>query len=264
MAISTNLTQRLGIEHPVLLAPMGFVAGGALAAAVSAAGGLGMLGGGYADPDWLEREFAAAGHRPIGCGFITWALAERPASLDVALKYQPAAIMLSFGDAAPFLPQIKRAGALAMCQVQSLAQARQCSGTARTSFKAKPAGMAAGVRPYRSCRRSSIWWRVQAAACPWWRRRHHRWTQAGGDAHARCGWRGDGHARLRGVESLPHRSKGAGSRDERRQMLHATVFDIAGAIRGRRSMQGGPSESLRRGVAWRGGWRGQSRTHPLC
>jgi nitronate monooxygenase len=39
MAISTNLTQRLGIEHPVLLAPMGFVAGGALAAAVSAAGG---------------------------------------------------------------------------------------------------------------------------------------------------------------------------------------------------------------------------------
>jgi nitronate monooxygenase len=125
MAISTNLTQRLGIEHPVLLAPMGFVAGGALAAAVSAAGGFGMIGGGYADPDWLEREFAAAaGHRPIGCGFITWALAERPASLDVALKHQPAAIMLSFGDAAPFLPTIKRAGALAMCQVQSLAQAR--------------------------------------------------------------------------------------------------------------------------------------------
>jgi hypothetical protein len=32
--------------------------------------------------------------------------------------------MLSFGDAAPFLPAIKRAGALAICQVQSLAQAR--------------------------------------------------------------------------------------------------------------------------------------------
>jgi nitronate monooxygenase len=124
MAISTNLTQRLGVEHPVLLAPMGFVAGGALAAAVSAAGGFGIIGGGYADPDWLERECAAAGHRPVGCGFITWALAERPASLDVALKHQPAAIMLSFGDAAAFLPKIKRAGALAMCQIQSLAQAR--------------------------------------------------------------------------------------------------------------------------------------------
>jgi len=32
--------------------------------------------------------------------------------------------MLSFGDAAPFLPKIKRAGALAICQVQTLAQAQ--------------------------------------------------------------------------------------------------------------------------------------------
>jgi nitronate monooxygenase len=69
MTISTSLTQRLGIEHPVMLAPMGFVSGGALAAAVSAAGGFGIIEGGYADR--LEREFAAAGHRAVGCGFIT-------------------------------------------------------------------------------------------------------------------------------------------------------------------------------------------------
>ena len=80
MAISTSLTKRLGIEHPVVLAPMGFVSGGALAAAVSAAGGFGIIGGGYADPGWLEREFAAAGNRAVGCGFITWALAQRPGS----------------------------------------------------------------------------------------------------------------------------------------------------------------------------------------
>jgi nitronate monooxygenase len=123
MALSTTLTERLGIQHPVMLAPMGFVSGGELAAAVSASGGFGIIGGGYADPDWLEREFTAAGNRPVGCGFITWALAERPASLDLALSYHPAAIMLSFGDAAPFLPKIKKAGALAICQVQHLAQA---------------------------------------------------------------------------------------------------------------------------------------------
>jgi len=124
MAISTRLTQRLGIGRPVILAPMGSVSGGALAAAVSAAGGLGLIGGGYADPEWVEREFAAAGNRPIGCGFITWALAKRPAALDLTLRHRPAAVMLSFGDAAPFLPKIKSAGALAICQVQSLAQAR--------------------------------------------------------------------------------------------------------------------------------------------
>jgi len=124
MALSTPLTRLLGIEHPVLLAPMGFVAGGALAAAVSAGGGLGMIGGGYADAQWVDREFAGAGNQRVGCGFITWALAERPAVLDAALAHGPASVMLSFGDAAPFLPKIKQAGALAICQVQSLAQAR--------------------------------------------------------------------------------------------------------------------------------------------
>ena len=124
MAISTGLTKRLGIEHPVMLAPMGFVSGGALAAAVSAGGGFGIIGGGYADPDWLEREFALAGNCPVGCGFITWALTKGPATLDLALSHHPPAIMLSFGDATPFLPKVKRAGALAICQVQSIAQAR--------------------------------------------------------------------------------------------------------------------------------------------
>ena len=33
--------------------------------------------------------------------------------------------MLSFGDAAPFIPRIKRAGALVICQVQSVRQSRQ-------------------------------------------------------------------------------------------------------------------------------------------
>jgi len=128
MPISTKLTQQLCIQHPIMLAPMGFVAGGALAAAVGSAGGFGIIGGGYADPDWLEREFAAAGNQRVGCGFITWALAERPAALDVALSHHPAAIMLSFGDAPPSLTRIKRAGALAICQVQTLAQARAVLG----------------------------------------------------------------------------------------------------------------------------------------
>ena len=125
MALRTRLTGRLGIRHPVLLAPMGFVSGRALAAAVSAAGGLGIIGGGYADPEWLECELAAAGNQRVGCGFITWALAQRPAALDLALHRSPAAIMLSFGDAGPFIPGIKETGALVICQVQSLKQARQ-------------------------------------------------------------------------------------------------------------------------------------------
>jgi nitronate monooxygenase len=82
MALTTRLTKKLNIEHPILLAPMGTASGGKLAAAVSSAGGLGLLGGGYGDAEWLEREFKAAGNARVGCGFITWSMARKPHLLD--------------------------------------------------------------------------------------------------------------------------------------------------------------------------------------
>ena len=74
--MQTRLTQKLGIEHPIISAPMGLAAGGRLAAAVSEAGGLGLIGDGYGDAAWLQHEFAAAAPAPIGCGF-TWSLARK-------------------------------------------------------------------------------------------------------------------------------------------------------------------------------------------
>jgi nitronate monooxygenase len=121
MPLSTRLTERLGIAHPVLLAPMGNVSGGALASAVTAAGGLGLIGGGYGDAEWLDRQFTAAGNHRIGCGFITWSLTTRPELLDLALAHRPAVLMLSFGDPRPFAAKVKAAGALLLCQVQTLA-----------------------------------------------------------------------------------------------------------------------------------------------
>jgi nitronate monooxygenase len=101
------------------------VAGGRLAAAVSEAGGLGLIGGGYGDAKWLEREFAAAGSARIGCGFITWSLAQKPHLLELVLAHAPAGVMLSFGEVAPFRQRIKSAGARLICQVQTLALARE-------------------------------------------------------------------------------------------------------------------------------------------
>jgi nitronate monooxygenase len=123
MALRTRLTERLGLEHPVISAPMAFVAGGALAAAVSRAGGLGLIGGGYGDGSWLDEQFAAAGNQHVGCGFITWSLARQRHLLGQALERRPRAIMLSFGDPAPFADEVHAAGAVLICQVQSLAHA---------------------------------------------------------------------------------------------------------------------------------------------
>ena len=109
----------------LVLAPMGFVSGGALAAAVSRAGGLGLIGAGYGDADWIRREFQQAEGVRVGIGFITWSLAKQPQLLDLALSYRPSAVMLSFGDPRPFAEKIRQGGAKLICQVQSLAIARQ-------------------------------------------------------------------------------------------------------------------------------------------
>ncbi|AEW92560.1 MULTISPECIES: NAD(P)H-dependent flavin oxidoreductase [Streptomycetaceae] len=123
--LTTRLTHALGITHPVVLAPMDGVAGARLATAVTSAGGLGLLGGGYGDGEWLKREFAAAAGTRVGCGLITWSLARRPELLDVALEHRPAAVMLSFGDPAPFADRIRAAAVPLLCQVHTLDQARQ-------------------------------------------------------------------------------------------------------------------------------------------
>jgi nitronate monooxygenase len=119
MPIVTRLTRRLGIVHPVISAPMAFAAGGKLAAAVSNAGGLGLIGGGYGDEVWLREQFRAAGNAVIGCGFITWSLQRQPDLLERALEHRPQSIFLSFGDPGEFAPKIKAAGVILIQQVQS-------------------------------------------------------------------------------------------------------------------------------------------------
>jgi nitronate monooxygenase len=104
---------------------MAFAAGGVLAGAVSAAGGLGLIGGAFGDSAWLAREFQEAGNQPVGCGFITWSLARNPALLGQALDHSPKAIFLSFGDPRPFASTVRAAEVLLICQVQSLDDVRQ-------------------------------------------------------------------------------------------------------------------------------------------
>lgn len=123
--LATPATAALRVRHPVVQAPMGGVAGGALAAAVSGAGALGMIGVGYADAAWLDRELTVAAGSRVGCGFITWLLERRPELLDTALDRGSAAIMLTCGDARPFAGRIREAGIPMICQVSSSREAAE-------------------------------------------------------------------------------------------------------------------------------------------
>src|SRR5215475_10640188 len=125
MALRTRLNEMIDVQHPIISAPMAFAAGGLLAATVTSAGGLGLIGGGYGDAEWLEREFAKAGNARVGCGFMTWSLAKRPHLLDLVLARAPAAVMLSFGSPMPFARPIKDSGAKLICQVQCMGHVRE-------------------------------------------------------------------------------------------------------------------------------------------
>jgi nitronate monooxygenase len=128
--MKSDLNHLLGIQHPILLAAMDLVADARLTVAVSEAGGFGILGGGYGDAEWLRKELRpliqakASRKLRFGIGFITWSLAKQPQLLDQALAAGPDAVWLSFGDPAPFVEKIKAAGALLICQVQTVPMAR--------------------------------------------------------------------------------------------------------------------------------------------
>ena len=125
MAIRTELTERFGLEYPIFLAPMGSISGGRLATAVSNAGGLGMVGGGYGDPAWMHRELSKAASeskKPWGVGLITWHASRE--AVELALQYEPDVFMLSFGDPRPYVSTIKAAGCVFVCQVQDVKDAR--------------------------------------------------------------------------------------------------------------------------------------------
>ena len=129
MLLNTRITELLGISYPILLAPMDLVAGARLTTAVSNGGGLGILGGGYGDEQWLRRELDLLEQcrAPFGVGFITWSVAKQPKLLDLVLERKPAVVMLSFGDPRPFVDRIKRKGSMLICQIQSIALAKEAA-----------------------------------------------------------------------------------------------------------------------------------------
>jgi nitronate monooxygenase len=126
MTLRTGFTELLGVRHPIALAPMGGSAGGALAAAVSSAGGLGLLGAAAGDRVWLDRELAiltAATTRPWGVGFLTWAASAD--AVEHAVGRGARTVMLSFGDPRALIAPVRRAGATLILQVTGLEEARR-------------------------------------------------------------------------------------------------------------------------------------------
>jgi nitronate monooxygenase len=116
---------------------MAGIAGGALAAAVTRAGGLGFIGGGYGDWSWIEEQLDIAAGVAVGVGVITWALRDRPGLVERLVRRGVRWVWLSFGDPAPYVPMIHAAGAVALCQVQTVTEARRAAAAGADAIVAQ-------------------------------------------------------------------------------------------------------------------------------
>lgn len=126
--VSLAWSRSIGIDVPIVNAPMGGVAGGVLAAAVSRAGGLGMIGmgsAGTADRLAAELEHVSNLQRPFGIGLVDWVAASRPELLGTALAASPTLLCVSFGDTWDWVPRAHDAGVIAATQVSDLSSAQR-------------------------------------------------------------------------------------------------------------------------------------------
>ncbi|WP_422749822.1 NAD(P)H-dependent flavin oxidoreductase [Mycobacterium sp. WMMD1722] len=118
----------MGLDAPIVNAPMGSAAGGRLAAAVSRAGGLGMVGMGSSATDALLRDELRHIRDlglPFGIGLVHWVMTAQPALLDTALAAGPALLSVSFGQDWSWIDRARAAGVRTVTQVADLTTARR-------------------------------------------------------------------------------------------------------------------------------------------
>lgn len=129
MSISTPWSRQLGLRVPIVNAPMGGAAGGRLAAAVSRAGGLGMVGmGSAATASGLRAELDQLGDTGLfGVGLVHWVMTDRPDLFETALAARPALLSVSFGDDYSWVSRVHDAGSAAAMQVADVDAARRAA-----------------------------------------------------------------------------------------------------------------------------------------
>jgi len=126
--LKTALCDRLGIEVPIILAPMGTCTSAEFAAAVSNAGGLGGIGSLFRSTAAVKRDIDGVRRltsRPFAINHI-------PQTLDAeafrcTLEARPAVISFALADPGDLVRQAHDVGSLVMLQVTTVAQAVQAA-----------------------------------------------------------------------------------------------------------------------------------------
>jgi enoyl-[acyl-carrier protein] reductase II len=113
MAIRTPICDLLAIDHPILLAGMGGVSYAKLAAAVSNAGGYGVLGMAGRDPKEIKdnmREVRKLTDKPFGVDLLAATPDQMMAAVDVIISEGASSFIAGLGVPMPIMEKLKQAG----------------------------------------------------------------------------------------------------------------------------------------------------------
>ncbi len=122
--LHTRLCEALGIEVPIVVAPMGLVTGPELAAAVSNAGGLGILSFSGNPPPVLRQQIHQVREltdKPFGVNLLLHFPVEE--HVDVCIDERVPVLSFYWGDPAPYVGRAHDAGMVVFDQVGSVAAA---------------------------------------------------------------------------------------------------------------------------------------------
>ncbi|MEW6696177.1 MAG: enoyl-[acyl-carrier-protein] reductase FabK [Bacillota bacterium] len=127
MKLRTRLCNLLEIEYPILQGGMAWVSTAELAAAVSEAGGLGIIGSGHAPTEWLEEQIKktkSLTSKPFGVNVMLMSpFAEQ--NMQLIIRERIAVVTTGAGNPGKFIPGLKEVGSKVIPVIPSVALAQR-------------------------------------------------------------------------------------------------------------------------------------------
>lgn len=127
MIVNNRVCKLLGTEYPLLQGGMAWVANAALAAAVSNAGGIGVIAAAATPPEILDQEILKAKgltDRPFGLNIMLMS-PTAPDALELAAKHRLRIVATGAGSPGKVLERLKPLGTIVIPVIASVAQAKR-------------------------------------------------------------------------------------------------------------------------------------------
>jgi enoyl-[acyl-carrier protein] reductase II len=113
MSLHTPLCDLLGVKHPIMLAGMGGVSYAELVAAVSNAGGYGVLGMAGRTPDFIRdemRKVKSLTDKPFGVDLLAASPESLTAAVEIIIEEGASSFVAGLGVPMPIMEKLKKAG----------------------------------------------------------------------------------------------------------------------------------------------------------